>query len=357
MFDFASRAALRIKRVIAVTLIHFLFIGQPVQAQDIVECPPSEHQINTTIAKTPQSQVVKVVKRGKLKAPSNSINKRTRKPTSAKYTRPIVEQKTLPVAPVYPATVISVKGDAWRGGQRLTVGMQLQFKDIIQTNANSFVSIRLGDGVSSTLPSNSKIELSMGQPNVARLKLLNGRVESHVPKAVSPTRNTFEIQLPRSVLGVRGTHFLAESTQNDKQQLQVLEGIVVIQSLESCNMPVVVNAGQGALIESGQETVKPLLAAPHWLASAQVQDQERMTFLLEPVDGAEYYQAQIATDPEFLNIKSETYSDCPRCAKIKMGHVASQIPNGQYYVRFMALDKDNITGAVSQYAFVRQRPE
>jgi len=92
MFDFASRAALRIKRVIAVTLIHFLFIGQPVQAQDIVECPPSEHQINTTIAKTPQSQVVK---RGKLKAPSNSINKRTRKPTSAKYTRPIVEQKTI----------------------------------------------------------------------------------------------------------------------------------------------------------------------------------------------------------------------------------------------------------------------
>jgi hypothetical protein len=370
MFRFSQHLARRTKQTTATALIGLLIMVQTGHAQGVIECAPSENQ---TSIQSPVTAVKQAVNSSSspLKAKGKAQNKkpkkivknsravqRTTKVTAAPKPKATQQMSQPAIAAIYPATVIAVKGQAWRGAQHLSVGMQLGLNDIIQTDGNSFVSIRLGDGVTSTLPSNSRIELSMGQPNVARFKLLNGRVENRVLKAASPKRNTFEIQLPRSVLGVRGTHFLAELGQNDKQQVQVLEGTVVVQSLEQCSIPAVIDAGQGALIQGEQASdIKPLLDAPRWLTPSQTQSKERMAFLLEPVNGAEYYQAQIATDPEFLDIQTEAYSDCARCAKIEMGHVISQISNGQYYVRFMALDKNKITGTVSQYPFVRQRPE
>ena len=354
---------------VVLSIIFLLFSHNSAHAQDIIDCSPvatntaASPIIKKTAGSTARSgSTLKKNRSTQAYYAKNKTNKRARASSQRNRSANPVTPPLLSVgAPkgLFPATVIAVKGQAWRGNtQPLTVGTQLSINDVIQTHANSFVSIRLGDGTTSTLPSNSKIELGINRNNVARFKLLNGRVENHVPKVSNPKQNTFEIQLPRAVLGVRGTHFMAELNSNSTQQVQVIEGIVAVQALGQCREATVLHAGEGAVISGDHaQTVAPLLEAPRWIKAKPLQDTERMTFILEPVAGAESYTAQIASDPEFLNIQSETFSDCPRCAKIRMGHVASQIPNGQYYVRFMALDKNNVTGKATQYSFIRQRPE
>lgn len=262
---------------------------------------------------------------------------------------------------LYPATIIKMQGKVQvvsRQGIQLAnpidlaIGASLERGDTLRTYEQSFVSFELGDGVISVVPSNSSITLNQASGNkVARYELEHGRVESYVPKRSHPTKNTFEIQVPNAIVGVRGTHFIVTQLPDIQQsKLSVEDGTVWVRSRKVCQAPVVVESGHGAnldKIDSGIKAVT-LLAPPTFKSLQDAYRQDQVLFDLTPVQGAVEYQVQIAKDPEFIDLQKETRSVNPK-SKIDM----TNMTNGFYYVRSSAFDKTGIEGETDNRFFLK----
>jgi predicted phage tail protein len=107
----------------------------------------------------------------------------------------------------------------------------------------------------------------------------------------------------------------------------------------------VLHAGQGNVTGAGN-IGKPvnLLPAPQ-LAQAPVRDDRASAqFALTPVDGATAYHIQIATDQDAQNMLMESRSTGTR---VKL----DGLPNGDYFARISAIDRQNLEGPASIHAF------
>lgn len=264
-------------------------------------------------------------------------------------------------ASLFPAKVIKMQGKVQmvsRNGLMLSnpidlsIGSLLERGDALRTYEQSFVSFELGDGAISVVPSNTSITLNQARGNkIARYELQNGRVESYVPKKERSSKNTFEIQVPNAIVGVRGTHFTVVQFANTQQtKLSVDDGTVWVHSRKVCQAPVIVNSGNGLNIdklESGAKAV-PLLAAPTFNSLQDAFRQDKALFELTPVQGAIEYQIQIAKDPEFIDLQRESRSSKP----ITTFDISS-LNNGFYYVRSSAFDASGIEGQTDNQFFLK----
>lgn len=262
-------------------------------------------------------------------------------------------------ASLYPATVLKLQGQvlllerqgvALAEPRSLSVGSTLELGDVLETFEQSFISLELGDGVVSVLPSNSRIALSQND-KVARFVLMHGRVESYVPKHQKALKNTFEIQVPNAIVGVRGTHFLvSHSIESHQTKASVEDGTLWVRSRQICRAPVVLEAGQGLNVErldSGSKAV-PLLPAPVFSNLDQAQHGKDVVFNLSHVDQAALYHVQIAKDADFIDIKQEASSTEPT---VTMSD--KDLANGFYYVRSSAIDSTGIEGQTDIRFFLK----
>jgi hypothetical protein len=104
--------------------------------------------------------------------------------------------------------VAELSGTAWitrgvQARQALAVGASVATGDTLETERNTFLSLRLSDGSRVVVPSSSMVRVLSSNARLTRLELLQGRVESYVQKQDG---RTFEVQTRTGKLGVRGTH-------------------------------------------------------------------------------------------------------------------------------------------------------
>lgn len=165
-------------------VVHSLFFSAPALAQE-VSCDLSVAP--SIFLKSIKTNIKKQKKLSKVSAQNRTKSKLS--------TRTIVAKPTL-----YPATILKLQGKVLLISRSnvirakptvLTVGSTLQLNDVIQTFEQSFISLELGDGVISVMPSNSKITLSQSSEHVARFILINGRVETYAPKHIKASQKHF----------------------------------------------------------------------------------------------------------------------------------------------------------------------
>lgn len=328
-------------------VVHSLFFSAPALAQE-VSCDLS----------VAPSIFLKSIKTNIKKQKKLSAQNRTKSKLS---TRTIVAKPTL-----YPATILKLQGKVLLISRSnviraeptvLTVGSTLQLNDVIQTFEQSFISLELGDGVISVMPSNSKITLSQSSEHVARFILINGRVETYAPKHIKALKNTFEIQVPNAIIGVRGTHFLiSHSIETHQTKAKVEEGTLWVRSRQVCRPPLVIEAGQGAdigRVDYGTSAIA-LLPTPDFLDLDKAQGKKDATFNLTPVQDAKAYHIQIANDPYFMDIQNEASNSKPQ---VKFKNI--NLSNGFYYVRSSAIDTNGIEGLSDVRFFLtsKEKPE
>lgn len=255
---------------------------------------------------------------------------------------------------LYPAKVAKLQGrvflierDGHQTEQLLSVGSSLQLNDVVQTADQSFVSIRLGDGTLSMMPSSSRVKLLRGSSTAARFALQQGEIHNKVVKSPKANKNTFEIQLPSSMIGVRGTEFSVRTLPQNTAvgAVTVESGTVWVRSRASCQAPLILSAGQGALTSdvSGQ----PLLMAPELINPDKTQSANYLQFVMQPVAGATRYRAQMMGDDTDLETVAEAFADKP---DVTMNAVHLQ--NGFYYVRLSAYNAAGIEGVSRKYLFL-----
>lgn len=324
--------------VLGFSLFAFLAASQITYAQEI-DC-------STAVA---PSSILKAVKK------RAHIN-----PSSSKVSKSKLSNRTFVArANLFPATVVKMQGKVQliaRNGVALSepiglsIGSSLQRGDTLRTYEQSFVSFELGDGVTSVVPSNSTITLNQANSKVARYELQNGRVESYVPKRNKPVNNTFEIQVPNAIVGVRGTHFLVTHAAEERTKVSVEDGTVWLRSRLACRPPVVLDAGDGIQFDKleSEAKVQPLLPAPAFKALNEAYHQNQIVFDLTPVQGAVAYQVQVAKDPEYIDLKKEAKSASPE-QKIDL----ADLSNGFYYVRSSAFDSTGIEGLTDNRFFLK----
>ena len=256
---------------------------------------------------------------------------------------------------LYPATIAKLQGRVFlmaRSGVvmsepvALYEGSELRSGDVLQTHAQSFVSFRLGDGSTTMLPSNSRVELAQASRTVARYILQSGEVQNRVPKKPRARANTFEIQTPGSMIGVRGTDFSVRLSPT-QAFAQVNEGTVWVRSRLICAAPLVLNAGFGAVLTDRPVAVS-MLAAPQLINPDHAQPNADLSFKAQAVDGAVRYRAQVVGDMNDLETLAETYSEQP---DLIFDH--NELPNGYYYVKLTAFDAAGVQGKSKTYLFLR----
>ena len=260
----------------------------------------------------------------------------------------------------YPAKVLKLEGDVMlvsRAGQQvnrsLIIGSELLLDDVVQTGRQSFVTIVLGSGVTSVLPSNAKIALKQTSASVARYELLQGSIENRVVKKPNPKRSTFEITVPNGVLGVRGTHFTVDyDLGRGESGVSVADGVVVVRPLQSCSVSLVVTGGHSARIEqmlNPVPNIQGLLAAPVW-TDVRAQRSDDFSFEVSTVEGAVKYVAQVARDANFLDLVAEQDNPSQGGRVVVPGR---SLPDGFYYVRLAALDQRGLNGLTNTYLFLK----
>lgn len=237
----------------------------------------------------------------------------------------------------FPVTVAHLSGEAWLIRETeavpLTRGQSIQNGDTLETGSNAFVTLMMNDASRVVLPSKSRVTLASDDENGLSVQLLEGEVESLVPKRRLP-RQRFEVTTPLGVIGVRGTHFRVNHTPS-RSLGSVLEGRIN-SSTHGPAPPRLVDAGQGVRIDSqGGQNVVELLEAPQRLDIVS----QRKDLLLElaPVDGAASYRVQLSQDPGFLTIGREAYMADGELRLV-------DVEEGFYHVRASALDEQGLEG-------------
>jgi len=238
--------------------------------------------------------------------------------------------------------------------QQAVIGVKINEGGQVATGNNSFVTFALSDGSHISLPSNSRVKLSvlrMARYTKAprtEVTLLDGNVESRVTPLES-NKGRYEVHSALATAGVRGTHFRV-AVVDKVIASEVLSGVVAVGSIAkpaTLDLP----AGTGNVIDStGVGKAVPLLPAPTLATDGALQERPTIQFALNAVEGAVSYHAQIATDRDAQNVLAETQN---KNTSVKV----DGLPDGDYFLRVTAFDAQGLEGLPNVLPFkLKARP-
>jgi len=250
-------------------------------------------------------------------------------------------------------TVRAGRGDA---SQPVRVGMVLREGDLIDTGANSFVTLLMPDESSVAIPSRSSVRIQRLRKTLLvdtvdrSFVIVKGRANAAVTPMTKPD-SSFDLSTPVAVSAVRGTQFrMSYDPVAQRTTTEVIEGIVGF-SKESGKAAT--HKGEGQLVQAGFGTATDLTEpvalppAPEILRPGRVQDEEHLQFEIRPLGPAVAYHVQIAQDAGFLNLLDELETSSPRA-------VLLPLPNGSYFVRATVIDERGLEGMPTTYGFERR---
>ena len=159
-------------------------------------------------------------------------------------------EKAGEVSRVIPAVSIA------RGSKSITASAktQVDWADVVNTQANARARIALDDGSVLNVGSDSSIKVTKhdGPAQQTELDLAYGKLRSQAQK-ITKTDGKFEVRTPAGVAGVVGTDFYLAYDQNGGQMnLVVFEGQVKL--CNTAGVCVMVKAGQMSSVRSGDNS-------------------------------------------------------------------------------------------------------
>ena len=221
-------------------------------------------------------------------------------------------------------------------GSRLTEGMQ------IETASNSFLTLGLSDASRVSLPSNTRIKLSLlrmaryTRSPRTEITILRGKVESQI-SPLAPTMGRYEVRTPLAMAGVRGTHFRVGLRADGTTANELLSGVVEV----SRHVPgpgITLQAGQGNIVSNGNlGPPVTLLEAPQLSGPAALLSGRIAQFKTLTLAGATAYHLQISTEANGENLFAETRSTNN---PIRLYGIDA----GDYFVRISAIDASGLEG-------------
>ena len=148
-------------------------------------------------------------------------------------------------------SVTALDPAATRNGGALNNRDQVQWNDLLGTNASGRLRVGLRDGSILSLGSNSQMRVVQHDPVAQQttLEILFGRLRSQVVKLTQPN-SKFEVHTPTAVAGVIGTDFLLIVTA-DRTTVVVFSGIVQVTPLNGAGGTP--NQSQSANVNANQQ--------------------------------------------------------------------------------------------------------
>ena len=256
------------------------------------------------------------------------------------------------------ASVAFLSGGAQRerAGERiaLVVGDTLQPGDLLRTEPDASLTLRLADSTRVLLSGGSQLRMDsllvFGHSGVTRsqLTLDQGEAESRVNP--QHTRGSaYDIRTPVLTLGVRGTEFRVRVAAGSTAA-EVTEGRI---AASSGRKPVAtIGDGFGMVAgAAGATPVKPLPPAPGLSTLPTRYERVPLRFSWPALAGAAGYRAQVFAD-ESLNQRLLDGSFTEPAAQW------ADLPDGRYLLQVRARDAQGLEGRSAQLAFtLKARPE
>lgn len=149
------------------------------------------------------------------------------------------------------AKIIFIKGHIMFEGKELSLGDSFPIGKDIQIDNNSYVDVKLSSGSIVRLK-NANVRLNLNNDSV-EWNLVSGIIYSYVPK--KNKNSNYRIITPISVMGVRGTRFVVDETQ-DKTYICVCEGKVAARFIQG-KVEKIVSEGEDLYLELGRELKEP----------------------------------------------------------------------------------------------------
>lgn len=261
------------------------------------------------------------------------------------------------------ARIETLTGEVTLGsGAAPRAGMTLGQGALLRTGRGGFVTLRLADGSTVTLPSQSTVRIA----HLRRVRLTEaversfvaerGRMRVQATPMTDPG-SSFEVRTPLTVSAVRGTVFRASFAPDatvagpGRATTEVEEGKVAVARTGTLtrtgSVPVLVQPGFGTSADGlASLAAVPLLAAPRLAEPDKVQSGETLSFAVEPLPGAAAYRIQVARDAGLLDLVAETDGADATLA-------LPGLPTGTYFARITALSEDGLEGMPRTYSFDR----
>nr|WP_246438906.1 FecR domain-containing protein [Novosphingobium piscinae] len=267
---------------------------------------------------------------------------------------------------------ITARIDSFSGGVTLRngaavvpakAGVDLGEGTVIETGPRGFVSLRLTDDSTITVPSQSVVRivrlrrLLINQAVEREFATQSGRVRARVTPMGDPA-SSFRVTTPITVSAVRGTDFRVNYDAAAARALTEVEDGQVAFALGQNDAPAAARPdlaraetmlapGFGALATPGKVgTATALLASPRLVDPDRAQTEPDLAFSVVPDDQAAGYRLQIGRDAGLLDLIDETSGSTPRFS-------LPGVPTGTYFVRIAALDAQGAEGRGRTYAFDR----
>jgi hypothetical protein len=251
--------------------------------------------------------------------------------------------------------IANLKDSAGLPARALVKGADVAEGAILQTQANSFVTLRFTDGSRVSLPSNSIVRMlsarriTLDDANHRRFEVVSGRIGFEVTPATN-RGDRFEVRTPMAVSAVRGTEFrVGFLAERQISTLEVLDGSVAESGIDRA-ASVAVGAGFAARRAEGAaaSTLVALLPAPDLANPGRVQSDPEAMFAIDRPKPNHAYRFLLARDSGFIDSFAETTASD---GKASFG----EVPNGTFFVRATAIDENGIEGRPVNYSFDRQR--
>lgn len=297
---------------------------------------------------------------------ANHIADDRRLPTGAHI---LIPAQLLPEIPAQ-ASLHAVSGKVrifGKDGESLALrpGLSLDEGTLLVTGEDGFATLLLEDGTRFTVYPDSRLGLRFlrasrtTNESRTRLFLEQGRIESHVTPTRSKKGRHYEVVSPIAVSGVRGTVFRTR-VETGRALNEVMEGRVAVGNADTGKKHVgrsgvrLVDAGFGTIVADGHVAAPVALLAPPKLADGYaLQERLPLQFNLRQ-DKAHAFGVEVSTDAEGNGMVAAATSE----AKSGIGVVKlADLPNGNYYVHFHAIDANGLWGPARIVPFrVHARP-
>ena len=252
--------------------------------------------------------------------------------------------------------IVSVR----RGSGRLpstAAGTEVLPGDVVETGAQSTLTLRFVDGSSVVVAPQSKVLIEnllvYGKSGITetRLRIDEGGLDSSVKPKTAVSASRYVVTTPVFNLGVRGTEFRARFDPNSKVAFsEVLSGGVAAQGARS-EVPIGAGFGTLALINTDPKPPVKLLDAPQLRGIGKTASRVPVDLSWEPEKDASAYRAQVFTDRSFSRQVVEGVFTQPVARWLTL-------PDGAYVLRVRSIDADGLEGASTASDFVlKARPE
>ncbi|WP_028311166.1 FecR family protein [Derxia gummosa] len=221
----------------------------------------------------------------------------------------------------------------------LARGTSLGEGDRIDTGADGYATLRLGDGSLLRVQAESSAEVARARnyaaadTAAASLRLLRGRVEALVAR-LRGGQPHFDVRTPQATLAVRGTEFRVSS--GAETHGEVVHGLVDARGGAEGKA---LAAGYGTVIGADGRVAEPvaLLPAPDLSGLPAVFERKLLRISLPPLAGAAGWRVQVARDAGFGAVEHESVSATPELRIAGLG-------DGRWQLRVRAINAQGLEG-------------